>query len=423
MKKAFAALALLCMLAMAACGSVNNSTSPAPTPTPAPSETPTPEAPAATPPYTEMLPSDAAIPVGNTVVVFNSSWTDPIGNLSSILLSTPASPVLARVTTDGSDAVAKSFGGRIYVVNRLGADSIQVIDPSNFSVAADYSVGKGSNPQDIAVVSDEKAYVSRLDSQNDTSDTGDVLVINPLTGAKLGSIDLKPYTDPNGNRLARAAQMVLVGKQLYVCIQDLPADMSKSASTNGKVAIIDTETDGLVDVDLNAAGTQVIELTGRDPWGITYSPLTDKLYVADSGTFVNLAADTSDKFGGIEVIDHKTNRSEGIVVDDAALGGGIYEVRIASAELGFTITSPSLGVAKIASFNPTTYAVVSKNVYTSPGFYLPDFTIDSQGRLLIAEQEAKGPGVVILNASDGSKVAGPVNVGAPPVSITFVDVQ
>lgn len=388
------------LLWLAACGSQTNATNPQAAPPPEPGE--------AAPSYTTMLESDAAIPKGNTAVVFNSNFTDPIGNLASIGLADPTTASLARITTDGSDAVVRSFGGRIYVINRFGTDTVQVIDPATFGVVANYSVGKGSNPQDIVVVSDEKAFISRLDAQNDADSTDDLLIVNPLTGEMPGSIDLTPYTADDSERLARAAQMVLVGTQLFVCMQDLPANMLLSADTNGKVVVIDTETDAV---------TKVIELAGRNPSDITYSPLTKKLYVADTGVYVNFVVDTSDANGGIEVIDGETLESEGIVIDDASLGGGVVEVRLASEALGYTI----VGSTKVASFNPTSYAVVNASVYQSPAFFLPDISIDQEGRLLVAEQDFNNPGVVFVN-TDGTVAAGPTGVGAPPVSITFVDI-
>lgn len=365
------------------------------------------------------LDADASIPLGDTAVIFNSSFVDSIGNISTISLTFSDIPtaILARTLTDSSDAVVRSAGGKIYVINRYLADTIQVIDPATFEVIADYSVGHGSNPQDIAVISDDKAYVSRLDAQNDTENSDDIIIVNPLTGEKLGSIDLKPYTTDDGERLARAAQMVLVDNYLYVCMQDLPAFMGDPANTNGKVAIINIDTDELVDADPDIDGIQVIQLAGRNPSDITYSPANDRLYVADTGVYVNYIVDTSDANGGIEFIRLEDNKSEGIIIDDAALGGGVNLIRLASPELGFTIINSTT----IASFNPKTYEVVSKNIYTTPGFYLPDFAIDSQDRILVAEQDFNAPGILFLNL-DGTKIAGPISVGAPPSSITFVDV-
>ena len=409
-------------LSLSACGSVTNATTDQTSPTP--DVTPPSDAPAGdeeVSPYTEMSAADAAIPAGNTAVVFTSDWVQ--GSLASVELESPFAAQPNRITTNGSDAVVRSFGGRIYVVNRFGSDSITAIDPATFkpvSKESDFSVGKKSNPQDIVVVSDEKAYVSRLDAQ-DADDKSDIWIVNPLTGAHLGSIDLTPWTTDDGERLSRAASMVLVDGKLYVCMQDLPAFLGTPANTNGKVAVIDTATDAVIDVDPDTSGTQVIELAGRNPSDITYSPLTKKFYVADTGVYNPFPTiDTTTAFGGIEVFSLADGRytDEGIVVDDADLGGGVSEVRIASDALAYTITNSTT----IAAFNPTTYEVVDTDVYHTPGFYLPDFTVDASGRLLIAEQNFGGPGLVIVD-SKGGNVAGPIAVGSAPVSIAIVDVK
>lgn len=398
-------LAIL-MAWLAACGSVQNATTDQTSPTPdepAPAVEEEEEA-----PYTATSPADAAIPLGDTAVVFNSDWM--VGNLSTIALADPATAQLARITTDGGDAVVRSFGNRIYVINRFGADTIQTIRPSDFAVIADFSVGAGSNPQDIAVVSDAKAYVSRLDAQNDAANTDDILIVNPLTGETLGSIDLTPYTADDGDRLARATQMVLVDGRLYVCVQDLTSAYAVDA--RGKIAVIDVATDEVL---------EILELAGRNPSDITWSPLTEKFYVANTASYNPFPViDTSTPYGGIEVfrLEEGAYVNEGIVVADEALGGGVAEMRLASAELGFTITNSMT----VAAFNPTTYAVVDTNVYVSPAMYLPDVSIDQDGRLLVAEQDFANPGIIFVNA-DGAVIAGPTAVGSAPVSITFVDAE
>lgn len=399
-------LAVMMAMALAACGSIQNATTDQTSPAPDEPAQAVDEGEAA--PYTATSPADAAIPLGNTAVVFNSDWV--VGNLATIGLADPATATLARITTDGGDAVVRSFGNRIYVVNRFGADTIQTINPADFSVIANFSVGGGSNPQDIAVVSDAKAYVSRLDAHDDATNADDVLIVNPLTGEQLGSIDLTPYTADDGDRLARAAQMVIVDGRLYVCMQDLTNAYAVDAS--GKVAVVDIDTNEVL---------EVIELSGRNPSDITYSPLTEKFYVANTASYNPFPViDTSTPYGGIEVFQRDGDRyiMEGIVLADETLGGGVAEMRLASATIGYTIVDSMT----IAAFNPTTYAVVDSDVYTSPAMYLPDASVDQDGRLIAAEQDFANPGIVFLNA-DGSIVAGPTGVGAPPVSITFVDVE
>jgi DNA-binding beta-propeller fold protein YncE len=355
-------------------------------------------------------PADASVATGRYAIVAATSWIDPVGSLASIDTESNYAADLSLITTDGSDVVLRTFNGRVYVINRFGTDTIQVIDPDSFGIDADYSVGAGSNPQDIWAVSDSKAYVSRLDAQNDVSNDDDILIVNPLTGGLLGSIDLKIYALDDGDRLARAAQMVAVGNKLFVCLQDLPSNLLESANTNGKVVVINMENDQVI---------TSIELSGRNPADITYSPLTRLIYVSESGVFNNFMTDVTDPYGGIEVIDPETLQSHGIMIDDSSFGGYTKELRLVSQDLGFVI----VGGNKVASFNPATYEMLNDSFYVSKGFYIPDISVDRNNNLYVAEMDAENPGVVILSSNDGSVVAGPIPVGAPPSGITFVNID
>ena len=74
-------------------------------------------------------------------------------------LATPADPSRRL----NSDAVVQTYGGLVYVLNRFGADNVQVLDPAhNFVTTLQCSTGAGSDPSDIAFVSPTKAYVALL---------------------------------------------------------------------------------------------------------------------------------------------------------------------------------------------------------------------------------------------------------------------
>ena len=79
----------------------------------------------------------------------------------------------------GSDPKVRHALGRHYVINRFLGDNIQIIDPATFQTIRQFSTGAGTNPQDIAVVSDTKAYVTAYDGT-------DLLIVNPTTGAITG---------------------------------------------------------------------------------------------------------------------------------------------------------------------------------------------------------------------------------------------
>ncbi|MEL6181065.1 MAG: hypothetical protein AAFS10_19060, partial [Myxococcota bacterium] len=85
-----------------------------------------------------------------------------------------------------SDAVGRVEGGLVYVINRLGADNVQILDPaSSFATVAQWSVGNGTNPQDIAFQGDT-SYVSLYGSV-------ELGLFDPDDGTAKGTIDLSAF--------------------------------------------------------------------------------------------------------------------------------------------------------------------------------------------------------------------------------------
>jgi hypothetical protein len=110
------------------------------------------------------------------------------GSFATLPLGDPQSLQVNRGSI-GSDAVARFHDGRVYVINRFGADNIQALDPEqDFATIYQCSVGNGANPQDIAFASSNKAYVTRLELPT-------VAIVDPTVGADCagflhGEIDL-----------------------------------------------------------------------------------------------------------------------------------------------------------------------------------------------------------------------------------------
>jgi len=303
--------------------------------------------------------------------------------------------------SDSSDVILRANFGKLFVINR-GTASIQVVNLATHAQEANYSVGAGSNPQDIVFASPDKAYVSRLNAEHDPVSQDDLLVLNPLTGEKIASLDLKPYTDETGDRLARAAQMVLVNEKLYVLVQDLGTDFS--AKFPGKLVVVNTVSDEV---------ENVIPLVGYNPFDITYSPLHKKIYVSDSGTFLpdySIQAGSS----GIEVIDPDSNNNAGLVLSDAEFGGSVGELRIANSNEAYVLVYSTV----IAKFDPSTMHVSNAALFTSSSFYIPDFTVDSSGDIWLAENTVEHPGVLHLNSSDGS-IRENIELGSNALSLVF----
>jgi hypothetical protein len=298
-----------------------------------------------------------------------------------------------------SDAVARTYGGLVYVVNRFGADNIQVLDPAHdFATVLQCSTGAGSNPNDIAFVSNAKAYVALLAEKN-------LLIVNPSARADcsdfvLGSIDLSAYADSDG--IPDMNQLAVVGNTLFVSLQRL--DQNFMPAERGALVAIDTASDQI---------TTTIELADKNPFGQTkgLTQFDGELLVGEVGLFgVN--------DGGVEQINPNSATSDGFLITEEELGGDITDFAFLSPERAFAIISNPDFTTSLVAFDPTTRSVTQTLV--SHGM-LSDIELDNRGELFLADRSTSTPGVRIFRASDGVELTvAPLDLGLPPFDIVFV---
>jgi hypothetical protein len=325
------------------------------------------------------------------------------GSLSVASLDTRA--VSTDVASVGSDAVARWYDGLLYVVNRFGGDNVQVIDPAQgYVTVRQFSVGNGTNPQDIAFVSPTKAYVSRYGSS-------DLLVVNPSspTGAPMTPISLAAFADGDG--LPEMARLFRYGRYLFVACQRLT---NFAPSNPSVVVVVDTQADTVFDVNPLLPGKQAITLTGRNPFTqFVFDPFDGHLWIGCAGAFgVN--------DGGVEAIDPQHFTDLGFVVTEATLGGDIGDVVWHSQQHSYAIvTDPS--TSYLVTWNPSTHAKLG-TPFTASGFSLPDMELNDRGELYLCRNTftvQEPPGLMVLNAATDAVIAGPLDTGLPPVAITF----
>lgn len=188
-----------------------------------------------------------------------------------------------------SDAVARWFNNLVFVINRFGQDNIQILDPSaGYGTIAQYSTGNGSNPHDIAFVSEEKAYISLYEEPR-------ILIVNPLTGKQLGEIDLTNFADGDG--IPEVDSLHLYGNNLYASVQRLDRNNFFVPSGASFVVVIDIATDNITDqipVEVNPF-TNFVELPDGN------------LLLGSSGNF-GVVGD-----GGINLMDTWTNTNSVVI--------------------------------------------------------------------------------------------------------------
>jgi hypothetical protein len=349
----------------------------------------------------------AATPPLDYVLVVTSDY-EVSGQVSTVGVMPPWS-VDEGVAGVHSDAVAREHGGLIYVVNRLFQDNIQVLDPAQgFATVRQFSVGPGSNPQDIAFVSSSRAYVSRYEETT-------LLEVDPTTGEVTDSIDLSAFADADG--IPEMGQMAIWGNRLFVAVQRLDRDYFWLPSPPSYLVVIDTETNQLVDADPAAPGVQGITLAKTNPsTEILEDPGTGALYVGEAGKWGVLD-------GGIEAIDPAMLGSLGLVTTEAELGGEVNDFTIGldgRAHAVVSVSSPSWEAFAIA-FDWATGAKI-EDVWRPGGFNVTDVEVHEGAReLFVSDRTYANPGVRVFDAVGGSQLTlGPLDVGLPPHDLLIV---
>ncbi len=354
----------------------------------------------------------AAVPRIGTAFVATTNFET--GSYSVIDLNTLM--VFPDIVPDGinSDTVVRydSITNLLYAVNRFGADSIQVIDPTQgymTPLGMELSVDNGSNPHDIALINPNKAYVSRAGQ-------AEVLIIDPSALMVTGSIDLSSLMKPTDlDNSPEPYRMLVRGDTVYLLLQHLDRLQElQPPLAPGEIVVIDAIMDTV---------STVIPLT-------TPNPFSDLQYTAALPRGPRLLVSNVNAFGvvdgGIEAVDLATNTvDQGVVLSETAVNGDITFFEVVSATQAYAIVGLADGTFTntLVQFNPSTGVPISTLATFPPPSVLLNFAINNSGELYIGGVGPAMPGVRIFNTASAQEItAAPIPVGnLPPGWITMVE--
>jgi hypothetical protein len=339
--------------------------------------------------------------------LFVTTTTYEITGSCSVMAMEPPFSVQLDLYTIHSDAVARRFGNYVFVVNRQPANNILVLDAANsYGLVKQYSTGAGSDPTDIEVVAADKAYIPLYN-------TTLLSIVEPLTGAVLGSIDLSRFADADG--LPEIDQVAVVGGRAFVSFQRLDRPGGWLPAGGSGLAVIDVASDALIDADPATSELDPIRLQLQNPfWDLTYDRSLHRLIAVCPGSF--LALD-----GGIEAIDPFTLRSDRVLITEQALGGELDGAAIVSPTLGYAIISDSSFNTCLVRFDPSTGTRLD-TVMCSSGFWLSDLEVSDAGRVYVGDRTPSAPGIRIFQALTAQPlVQSPVDVGLPPFDMVLLE--
>jgi cysteine-rich repeat protein len=336
------------------------------------------------------------------------------GSFATFPLTDPTN-VRRNIDEIHSDAVARAHGGRVYIVNRLGGDNIQALDPAaGFATRWQCSVGNGANPHDIVFAAPNKAYVTLYERKS-------IAIVDPTTGPNCagflrGTIDLSAFGDVDG--VPEMDQGIIIGRRLYVTVERLNRFEFFEPTDSSMVVVIDIDTDTIVDVDPSTPALDGIRLTATNPFsgshGLARDPTNGKILVGQVGDFAVIGD------GGIERVNPVTNRAEGLFVTETALGGNITDFVVVGARHAYALLFRANGENALVRFDPVA-GTVTRTLVSSRDF-LVDLELDPSGTLLLlTDRTLLRPGMRLFRVADDSEVtAVPIDTGLPPFDVVFL---
>jgi DNA-binding beta-propeller fold protein YncE len=344
----------------------------------------------------------AATPGGEARAVVVSTDFET-GVLTGLHVAPPRNPHRLSPTIH-ADAIVRSFGGLVYVVNRFLGDNLQVLDPERgFAAVLQCTTGPRSNPHDIAVVAPDKAYIARYGRP-------ELWVVDPSARSCDGflrrTIDLGAWADGDG--IPEMDQLAVVAGRLFVSLARLDRGQRFAPAGPSLLIVVDIATDTIV-------GT--VPLSGRnafgDSAGLPREPETGKLVVAEAGNIFAVGD------GGLERVDPFTLTAEGFFVGESDLGGNITDFVLLSPTKGYAIIQDATLRNVLVAFDPSRRAVTKRLLARQD--YLPDIALAPDGTLWLADRTLLAPGLRIFETLDDEELTrNAIDVGLPPFSVTFV---
>ncbi|MBE7439336.1 MAG: hypothetical protein HS115_12830 [Spirochaetales bacterium] len=306
-----------------------------------------------------------------------------------------------------SDAIARYANDRVYIINRLNRNNIQVLNPRLlFLTETEFSTGSGSNPHDLALVHPGLAFVTLYERSR-------LAMVNPAAGVITGEIDLSGFADSDG--IPEMSGIYYTAGRIFVALQRLDR-----SSTTG--IFPPTGHSSLLELE-GESGAVIAEhiLPATNPFGkIELVSLFGQEWLAlacPAGIGANF-----DLAGGIVLFqpEQKTFRP-GFVYSESSAGGDILAFAIKDDGTGYAAVQFSDFSTAIQRFNPTTGAKeATLAFYPGTAGYVAGMLIH-QGKLYVGDASFSRPGITIYDTVGDNKLTPtPVEVGLRPTDLIVI---
>lgn len=319
--------------------------------------------------------------------------------VSTGLASTITVPDLAvtQNAVDGvasTDPVVRRLGDRLFVVNRLGADNVTVLDPATLQLVAQISTGAGSNPQDVAMVGDS-LFVPTF--------AGTGLVVLDLAHPDDGVVDTIDLSALDSDGQPNCGAAAAAGGKVFVACGLLDDNGDLSPQGPGRIAVIDASSHAVI---------TDFALTNANPIGpfVAVPDLGGDLIIDTVPDYADVSQ------GCIERITTGTPAASGCLVDHSDLGGIATGLAPGAGSLWIAVTEgwddqDYQPLGKVQSFDLGSMTLAGAPM-TSAGERAFDVARCPTGHLAVAD--AAG-GIRVYDPQGVELTTEPLDIGLPPI--------
>ncbi|MEM7184978.1 MAG: hypothetical protein AAF518_29055 [Spirochaetota bacterium] len=344
------------------------------------------------------------------------SQTERVGVISSDLGSAGRFSIMTEdgisvpsiYTNIHSDASARYQDGRVYIINRLNRDNIQVLDPNvGYTTVLEFAVGTKTNPHDFIKISSDKAYVSLYGQSK-------LLVVNPEIGIITGEIDLTAYAD--SDQIPEMSSMLLHENRVYLALQRLNRNDPQFIWPPTDYSLLlefDTVTDTVIS-EYKFQSTNPFFLKKVEIFGDFHIVVNTPAYLG-----FNFRID-----GGIEAFNLRTKTfRDGFIYSEVAAQGDILDFVIKDDTVGYANVSYQDFSTSIQKFNPSTGEKLSELAfYPSQNGYVSGMLITPSGYLYLGDASFTNSGIMIYdtNRGDTKVTPTPIEIGLRPLHLIYI---
>lgn len=299
-----------------------------------------------------------------------------------------------------SDAILRRFEKDIFVINRLGKDSVvRLISTANYLPLYELKFEAKSNPQDFVFVDSQKALVS-FHNKND------LIIMDYQNGKILDKINLSHFSDSDG--FAEVAGMYFHHSGfVYVAIQRLNRYGSGIWPPSGESYL----------VKINPQTKEIVNtfvLPFANPISLRYHAFRNSLFISAPAYFgANYALD-----GGV-VEFHLDSETFSTFLTESQVGEEITDCILFNNDLGFLLTQDNFFITKIKVFNTRTKVILGDLVISQSmtGFFSAMELI--QDKLYVADRNYLKPKVRIFSIFTFEELMANYE-GLPPFSLLYL---